>query len=107
MICAYAAYILASTLIDTSMSGALLYTAVQPDFCGRIQSLSGLSPLAYNFCERHITLVRLGTAGTVLASAGMSILVICQLWKAFQWAEVLEDAKSEESTGYGSVMLEV
>lgn len=107
MICAYAAYITASTLIDTGMSGALLYTASQADFCQRMQSLSGLSPSALVFCERHITWVRMGTAGTVLAGMGMSVLVLCQLWKAFQYAEMVEEVKQSRADARGSVMLEV
>lgn len=95
LICIYGAYLLATAVFESALSGALLYLIAQPDFCSRLVSITDLSKAGLTFCTNHVTAMRLGIFGGILAQIGLDILVLTQLWKVFQWAELIHEAEDE------------
>lgn len=107
LICIYGAYLLATAVFESAMSGAFLYLIAQPDFCSRLVSITNLSRAGLAFCNNHATAMRLGIFGGILAQVGLDILVLTQMWKVFQWSELIHDAEEVADKPEEHLKLEV
>jgi hypothetical protein len=107
LICIYGAYLLATAVFESALSGAFLYLVAQPDFCSRLVSITNLSKAGLNFCTNHVAAMRLGIFGGILAQVGLDILVLTQLWKVFQWAELIIVAEEEAKQPKQRLQLDV
>lgn len=107
LICIYGAYLLATAVFESALSGALLYLLAQPDFCCRLVSITDLSKAGLAFCSNHETTMRLGIFGGILAQVGLDVLVLTQMWKVFQWSELVQEAEEEANKPKDHLKLEV
>lgn len=107
LVCIYGAYLLATAVFESALSGALLYLIAQPDFCSRLVSVTDLSKAGLAFCNNHVIAMRLGIFGGILAQVGLDVLVLTQMWKVFQWSEMIQVAEEEANKPKEHLKLEV